>query len=173
MSEQNTQFERKEKTAQFAWTGFILLFFVLQAILWAIAITLTANDQSNAVVADYDKKALNWDDEVALRTASDRLGWQAVLHVDPGADFQRVHVITLELQNADQLPVIDANVQLTAFHRARAAEPQQIRFTEVGGGVYVGKLAVRQDGLWQFEGSAQKAGATFLINDKQLLGASN
>ena len=76
--------EQKEKTAQFVWTGFILLFFVIQAIVWTVAISITTRDPSHAVVAGYDEKALNWDDEKALRLASANLGWQAEIVIDDG-----------------------------------------------------------------------------------------
>ena len=36
------ELEQKEKTAQLVWTGFILMFFFVQAIIWIVAITLTA-----------------------------------------------------------------------------------------------------------------------------------
>ncbi len=70
MNNLTTTIQQKEKTAQFLWTGFILMFFVLQAILWTVAITLTTGDKSHAVIASYDARALNWDEEVAQRNAS-------------------------------------------------------------------------------------------------------
>ncbi len=95
-----------------------------------------------------------------------------MLQVDPAADIQNIHVITLTLQNADRSPITDANVQLTAFHRALAGEPQTIQLAEVGKGVYSGKLMIRKSGLWQFEGSACKSEDTFLIKEKLFLNVS-
>ena len=68
--ENKNSIENKEKTAQLMWTGFILGFFVIQAIIWIIAISITARDASHAVVAGYDEKALKWDDQKALSAAS-------------------------------------------------------------------------------------------------------
>ena len=73
MTEIQATLQQKEKTAQFLWTGFILMFFVIQAIVWIVAITLTANDKSHAVLPNYDERALKWNEEVALRAASEKL----------------------------------------------------------------------------------------------------
>lgn len=172
MTELTTNIEHREKTAQFIWTGFILLFFLLQAVIWMVALTLTSTDQSNAVVSGYDEKALNWDEEIALRNSSARLGWSAELLVDPTADMVSGHAITLKLTNADQALVDNATIQLTAFHRARSGDPQQIEFTEINDGVYTGSIKIRKSGLWQFDGLARKGHDAFLINLKQVLKAS-
>ena len=173
MNNLTTTIEQKEKTAQFLWTGFILIFFVIQAIIWAVAITLTANDKSHAVVASYDERALNWDEEVAQRNASVQLGWQANLFIDSAADIRRFHVITLQIRDSDQAPVSGASIELVAFHRALAGEPQRVALAEIGDGVYSGKIQVRKSGLWQFEGKAIRADEVFLIDDQQLLKVSN
>ena len=82
MNEIQATLQQKEKTAQFLWTGFILMFFVIQAIVWIIAITLTSNDKSHAVLPDYDQRALNWNEQVKVRAASEKLGWQSRLSID-------------------------------------------------------------------------------------------
>ena len=133
-------FEQREKTAQFVWTGFIVMFFVVQGIVWTIAITLTANDKSHAVVAGYDEKALRSDEEVALRAASKQLGWRTELLIDAAADVRDVHAITLKLADAKGQPLAGAAVQLTAFHRALAGDPQLLTLSEVRAGTYSGKI---------------------------------
>jgi nitrogen fixation protein FixH len=169
MSDLTTSIEQKEKTAQFLWTGFILMFFVLQAILWTVAITLTAGDKSQAIVANYDERALNWESEVAQRGASARLGWRANLLVDFAADIRKFHVVTLTIQDSAATPVSGAVIELIAFHRALAGEPQQIKFVEVGDGVYSGNMQISKSGLWQFEGKAVRGSDVYLIKDQQML----
>ncbi len=172
MTELTTAIEQREKTAQFIWTGIILLFFLMQAVIWMVALTLTSSDKSNAVVAGYDEKALNWDEEMAVQNASSRLGWKAELFVDPTADIDRSHAITLKLSNADQAVIKNATIELSAFHRARSGDPQQIEFTEINEGVYAGRIQIRKSGFWQFDGAARKGGDTFLINQTQVLKTS-
>ena len=169
MSDLTATLQQKEKSAQLLWTGFILMFFVIQAILWTVAITLTSGDKSHAVVASYDERALNWDEEVAQRNASIRLGWQADLFLDSAADIRKFHVITLKVQDSRQQPVAGAVIEMVAFHRALAGEPQSVDLAEVGEGVYSGKIQVHKSGLWQFEGKATRGGDVFLIKDQQML----
>jgi nitrogen fixation protein FixH len=172
MSHSTEELARKEATAKFVWTAIILSFFLIQAIIWVVAITLTANDKSHAVVAGYDERALNWDDEVALRTASKKLGWRSELTIDSASDIRGIHNITLKLQDSDESPVANASVQLTVFHRAFAGDPQKITFAEISDGVYEGKIRIRNSGRWQFTGSAQADDATFLIDEQQFLSVS-
>ena len=161
-----TTTEQQEKTAQFLWTGFIVLFFVIQAIIWTVAITLTASDKSHAVVSGYDQRALNWDEERALKNASEKLGWQANVFVDPAADIRKFHVITLQLQDSESKPVEQATLELNAFHRAEAADKQILSFSEVGKGVYSGKIRIHKSGLWQFEGRFRRDKDVFLVNQQ-------
>ena len=169
---QSISLEHKEKTAQFIWTGFILLFFLIQAIIWIVAITLTSHDPSHAVVAGYDEKALHWDQEKAMRNASQQLGWQASLQIDPTTDIARQHLLTLQLEKADETPVENAAITLKAFHRGRAGVPQKIDMAETGPGIYSGKIEIRKSGNWQFDGLAIAGEDVFLIEQIHYLSAS-
>ena len=161
---QTISVQNKEKTAQLMWTGFILAFFVVQAIIWIVAISITSGDPSHAVVAGYDEKALKWDEEKALRMASSALGWQAEVVIDSTADIRGNHALTFKLVDREQLPVKTAEIELKAFHRAFAGEPQRVALSEISDGVYAGQIQIRKSGLWQFEGLARKGDDTYLID---------
>ncbi len=165
--------EQKEKTAQLMWLGFILMFFLIQAVIWTVAISATANDPSLAVVADYDEKALKWDEEKARRTASAQLGWHSEIVVDSESDIYGFRNVRIKLQDANLVPIENATVELTAFHRARAAEPQRIKISGQGNGIYSGFVQVRKNGMWQFDGCAKRRDDTFLINERQSIMADN
>ena len=173
MTELTTDLQQKEKSAQLLWTAFILMFFLIQAVIWTVAISLTAGDKSHMILANYDERALNWDDEVAKRHASDKLGWQAEFHFDASGDVQSYHVLSLTIQGPDEQPVSNASVQLTCFHRAYAALPQEITLKEVGLGVYSGKIRVTRSGRWQVEGTATQNENVLLINQQIDLTASH
>ena len=140
------ELQQKEKTAQMLWTGFILAFFVIQAVIWAFAITFTMNDKSHAIVSDYDEKALNWDEEVAERLASSKLGWNAEILVDPTSDVSQFHAISIKLIDSEGQPVTKAKLELGAFHRSRAANTQKIQMSEINDGIYSGKIQIRRSG---------------------------
>ncbi len=164
--------EHREKTAQYLWTGFILLFFVIQAIIWAIAITYTANDKSHAVVAGYDEQQSNWNDQVAARADSAKTGWQFELNVDPAGDIRKHHPLQLRLADSGNQPVSGARLQLEAFHVGRAGEPQTLELQETQRGVYSGSLKLGRNGHWQFTGAATRGKARFLIDERQYLTAT-
>ena len=165
--------EQREKSAQLMWTGFILMFFLIQAVIWTVAISATANDRSHVVVAGYDEKALMWDEEKALRAASVRLGWRAEISVSSGGDIYGIRNVTIKLQDANQTPIEKATLELTAFHRARAADRQQIEVSELSHGVYSGMIRIQKSGPWQFDGIAKKGDDTLLISERQSIKAGN
>ncbi len=170
---QSIAIENKEKTAQLMWTGFILIFFIVQAIIWMVAISITIRDPSHAVVAGYDEKALKWDEEKVQNLASANLGWQAEILIDSTADILGNHAITVRLDDREHSPVKDAKFEFRAFHRALAGQPQPILLSEINDGVYAGQIQIRKSGLWQFEGVAQKGDDTFLIDQRLSLEVSN
>ncbi|MEL7498971.1 MAG: FixH family protein [Planctomycetota bacterium] len=168
MQETTTQ-QRQEKFAQLIWTGGILGFFMIQAIIWTVAITLTANDKSHAVVADYDSRALNWDEEIARRDASARLGWVAQIHIDSTGNLRGERNLTVELVNREGHAIENAKLEVNTFHKAMAAVPQTMTFKEINPGVYATTIVVRKPGNWQFAGTASNDESTFLIEETRWL----
>jgi len=167
------QIQQAEKKAQLAWTGFILLFFLIQAVIWTVAFTLTSGDPSHAVVEGYDQQAVKWDESRSQQRASKALGWNLQLQVDPAGDIKGMHAITITLNDNKNQPVIGASVDLKAFHRGRAADIQRLVFQEINPGVYSGILQLRHSGHWQFEGNAVVQQDQLLIDDRQFLNANN
>jgi nitrogen fixation protein FixH len=151
--------QQNEKLAQFLWTGFVLSFFLIQAVIWTVAISITANDASHAVVAGYDQQALNWDEVKAAQLASTRLGWTADLQVDRSGDILGNRVITLKLQSRQQQPINNATVTLVAHHRGQAANKQHIELGPIASGVYSGTIRIDRDGIWKFTGTAKRTAA--------------
>lgn len=164
-----TTIHPRERTAQLAWTGFILIFFVIQAIIWTVAITITSRDSSHAVIEGYDEQALKWDDVQSRRRASEALGWSCEIVVGDVVDVFENRAITISLADKNQQPVEQASVNLQAFHRGRAAEKQRLQFQNVGGGIYASTLQVRHPGIWQFSGSAVCGDQIFLIEQRQAM----
>jgi nitrogen fixation protein FixH len=158
--------KKQERTAQLLWTAFVLMFFVLQAILWTVAISITAGDKSHTVVAGYDEQALQWDEVKQLRAESKKLGWGADLKVDTKSDIRGDRVVTLCLKDKSESPVEGASVQLKAYHRGRAAEKQLLVLKAVAPGVYSGTVRVQNSGQWLFVGTASKGDSQFLIDQR-------
>jgi nitrogen fixation protein FixH len=158
-----------ERTYQLIWTGIILSFFLIQAVIWTVAFSITANDRSHVVLADYDQKSLNWDKEQAVRRASLALGWQSVLTVDTTGDIRGNRVLTLTLHDRAGQPVDVAAIDLSAFHRGQAADVQQLRLKRIGPGEYATTVRVRKSGQWQFTGSVRNEDDEFLVDERLVL----
>jgi len=148
--ERGSTIQQKEKLAQFLWTGGIIAFFSIQAVIWAIAITLTTNDKSHAVVADYEKSTLSWDQSQAILQRSQAMGWTAELAIAPIASVTGEREITLRLHDRNQQPVQVSAINLEVFHYAQAAIVHSVKLLPQGAGVYAGKLQMQRSGYWKF-----------------------
>jgi nitrogen fixation protein FixH len=156
--------KKRELTAQLAWTAFILLFFVVQAILWTVAISVTSQDASHAVVTDYDQQALHWDAVKQRRTASQALGWSATASFGDTADVRGIREVTIKLIDDQNKPIKHAEVDVRVFHRGHAANVQTLKLTHVADGCYRAKIPVRHDGWWVFDGVAKVGDKEYLIS---------
>ena len=163
----STHILQNEKSAQFVWTGFILLFFLVQAIVWAIAISITSGDSSHAVVAGYDEDALKWDMNKKIQQASDSLGWKLNIDIKSDADVKGNRSAVFSITDANGKPVRDASLNVRAFHCGHAANSQALKFNEASAGEYHTTLRTRYSGQWQFEGFAEYD-ANLLMIDKRI-----
>ena len=155
----------QEKTAQLAWTAFILMFFFIQAIIWTVAISITSRDHSHAVVSGYDEQALRWDDVKQARAQSVQLGWSVDWMVESKSDLQGFRNIALRIRNRSGVAVPGAELTVKAFHRGNAAQPQLMRFSEATPGIYTSRIRVNRFGNWCFSGTAVAENQQYLIED--------
>ncbi len=154
-----------EPLAFLSWGAFILFFFALQAVLWSVAITVTASDTSHAVVSGYDQEALRWDQTVAQQQASDALGWSAELKIDGSSDVPGDRKLVVVIIDASGAPLAGATVEVLAFHKARAARGQQLELKEIAPGIYSARLKVQHQGNWKIKGTASLAGSRLLFEE--------
>jgi nitrogen fixation protein FixH len=153
---------QREATARLLWTGGIIAFFVIQAVLWTVAITLTSQDPSHVVLEGYDQRALNWDSWQETVRASAALGWKAELQIGESANVTGQRDLTLRLVDRNGQPVSAAAIDLKLFHRARAAEAETFRLQELLPGEYVTSFRPQHAGIWKFEITATKGTDKFL-----------
>lgn len=153
---------QRETTARMLWTGGIIGFFAIQAILWTVAITLTSQDPSHLVLEGYDQRALNWDSWQETLRASAALGWRSELEIGPAGSLDGRRDLLLRLLDRSGQPIDGAAVQLKLFHRARAAEAELLTLREALPGEYVGTFRPQHSGTWTFELSAERKGLEYL-----------
>ncbi len=150
----------QEQRARLIWTGGIIAFFVVQAIVWAIALYITNNDPSHAILPRYDQRALAWDTEAAAMTRSQELGWQVQLDVASQANYKGQRIVTIQLKDNQGAAVEGAQVNVSFFHRARAALRESSEFKPVVeptaiSGSYTALLPLNRTGIWRFEIEAE------------------
>ena len=158
-----------EKTAQLVWTGIILQLFLIQAVIWTIAISITASDVSHAIIPDYDRAAMSWDQTRAEHRQSLELGWQARLSFDPDADIRSQRRLQLELRDSELRPIEQAVVEIDIFHCGHAAEVQRLTLLEAAPGTYWGLVRIAYPGHWQISGTATRQQAKFIIQQRHHL----
>ena len=161
--------QSQEAFSRYLWMAIILGFFMIQAVIWTVAITLTSSDPSHAVVPGYDKKAINWNEQVALQKASEALGWQAEIEVESATDIHGYRRVLLTVVDRDRQPVAGATVSLQAFHRGRIAEAQTVELQSIAPGVYASTIRTLYAGIWQFRGSVESADDIFLFDVRKTI----
>ena len=150
-----------ETRARRRWMAFVVGIFVSQAALWAFAITLVASDESHAIVSDYDERALEWDDHVRRRKDSAALGWSAVVELEPTSD--ETPLLVVELADAHAQPIADAEVEVTLFHQARAAERTRLSLLPDGAGRYASLAPMTRSGKWRLELQARRGNDELVV----------
>jgi hypothetical protein len=150
------------------------MFFMIQAVIWLVAISLTSGDVSQAVSPDYDAANMDGETRRLIRAGSERLGWASGLAIDRMADREGKHRVTLSLIDRDQLPVSGAAVQAIVFHKGRIAEAVELSFKETDTpGTYESSVHVRHGGWWVANGTAKRDQDTFLIDTEVFFDPTN
>ncbi len=167
--ESKIELARKEKLAQFIWTGIIVGFFVIQAIMWTVAIIVTANDKSHVIIADYENSSLSWDQTQSLKRDSEALGWQASIEVEANSRPTGERKLTLRLLNAAGQPIELPEITIEVFHWAEGSLIFPVSLKSVSAGLYEGELVMRKSGYWNFSAEIFKGDDRFFFEEKRYL----
>jgi nitrogen fixation protein FixH len=159
----NEASKNAETRARRRWVAFVVGIFASQAALWVFAIALVASDSSHAIVSDYDRRALDWDENVRRRQSSAALGWSAEISVETRLGHDG-HVLAVKLADAQALPISDAEVEVTVFHQAKAAERTTLRLHADGRGGYEAVAPMTRSGKWRLELLARHAGHELVLD---------
>jgi nitrogen fixation protein FixH len=157
---------QNEDLARWIWTLVIVGFFALQAVLWFVAITLTARDPSFAVAPRYEQESESWDAIAARRQASQALGWTLEFELGAARPDGTAELQIVLLDRAGQ-GIDDAQFELAMFHCARAAERQQPIVRALGAGRYGAELQMARDGVWKLNGVARRGAEEYHFDVKQ------
>ncbi|MBL8889490.1 MAG: FixH family protein [Planctomycetaceae bacterium] len=148
------ELQSREALAQMLWTGGIIGFFAIQAVIWAVAITLTHNDPSHAVVAGLDERVGSSDERRAAREASQKLGWTTSIVVVPETETSTHPRVEIRITNQAGRPVPVEKLEVFGFHRARVTERKLLELESTAAGVWQIVDPLTRSGWWRFEGQA-------------------
>lgn len=154
----STQEPKKEQTkASLFWMLFPVALLVTSSAGWLTMVSIALDDPGFAVESDYYKKASKYDEVIAQRSLNEQLGYQVSLtrfEVDAsGKTFAE-----LSLNDEAGAPLSHAQVQVEAFHNARAQDIFELRAQELKPGIYQIVLQRGRPGLWEFRLKVQKNG---------------
>jgi nitrogen fixation protein FixH len=141
----------ENKKAALFWIGLVLVLLASQIAVGVISVILATRDPSFSVVPDYHAKALNWDQVVQIRQASSKLGWQATIDVSSVPDRLGERSLIVHICDKSRDPMNNLQVNVTAYHHARASESVEGDMRFVGDGLYAIQLPMARDGTWEIE----------------------
>lgn len=133
--------------------------------LLAVLIGIATRDDGFAVEPDYYEKASAWDETMAERAQSARLGWSS--RATLGGTTAGSH-LSLELLDAVGRPVAGAHVEVEAFHNARAANVEHAVLSETTSGRYEAALQSGRPGLWEVRITATGPSGERYVETKRL-----
>lgn len=137
------------------WGAFVIGLLSLQVIGGAFAIFLATGDESVAVVPNYHQQALDWDQQVALREASAKLGWVAEMSqrdATPGSAGLRIRL----LGRAGQ-PVQIQSGSIEIYRHFRAANVSRVAIPSGSPEAIDLSQCFDAGGLWQVTVDVQDA----------------
>lgn len=126
---------------------------------------IASRDEAFAVEPDFYQKAVNFDDEMALRAASRTLGWRLEPSLQlghPGTPGR----VSIMLRDSAGAPVSGAHVALLAMHNARASHQLNATLTDLGGGAYEAPLSAERPGEWELRFMVTRGGDRFAVRDR-------
>lgn len=144
---------RPSRRASRRWPMILTGLLLTHVALMLAAVSVAVSGVRGTVEPDYYRKAANWEQTLAARHASDRLGWTLDITAGAEAESDGSHQLALRLTDPAGQPVDGAQVTVIAFHLAaadhspRTAEPQ-------GAGIYRLRLPRSQPGAWELRTEA-------------------
>lgn len=143
------------------WPGLVVSLLIMSITAVALTIVAATSDGGVQVVENYYEQAAAWDSTQARQAASDALGWQATLRVEP-AGAEGLRAVVVSVRDAEGRPVEGLAGTLTARRPHRSAAVATAPLVEAATpGVYRQALPLAAPGLWDFEIAATRAEGHF------------
>ncbi len=126
---------------------------------------VASRDEAFAVEPDYYNKAVHFDDEMALRAESARLGWRVIPQLRLGTSA-REGSLTATVTDSAGTPLRGATVTVLAMHNARASHQLTATLADTGNGAYTAPLDARRPGEWELRFTVTRGSDRFAVRER-------
>lgn len=126
---------------------------------------IAAHDEAFAVEPDYYQKAVHFDDEMALRAGSAKLGWRVIPTLALGVPGQSGS-LDATVTDSSGTPITGATVQVLAMHNARASHQLTATLRDAGEGRYRAPLDAVRPGEWELRFLVTRGTDRFAVRER-------
>jgi nitrogen fixation protein FixH len=148
------------------WGAFVIGLLSLQVIGGAFAIFLATGDESVAVVPNYHQQALDWDQQVAIRNASAKLGWVAEMsQLDAQAGSAGLRI---SLRDRDGQIVEIQSGTLEIYRHVRAGNVRRVAIPSGAPEAIDLSHCFDASGLWQVTFDVSDAAGNRFVDSQEL-----
>ncbi|MEP3482102.1 MAG: FixH family protein [Fuerstiella sp.] len=161
--------QRSETVSRFLWCGVVMGLLGLQMTGCLFALFIATTSSSMAVIPNYHRKAMEWDDYKAEQQATADLGWNESIDVSPPIDIMENRLITIRVEDTHKKPIEIEQMTTMVYHHAQAAELHEVTMKRLAPGTFRGKLRIRKAGIWQVESKITTADRTVNLSTKHVV----
>lgn len=138
---------------------YIVLFFVVQTVLFGWFAYLAHKSYTGVVFDDAYKKGLNYNHVIAEVDEQEKLGWR--MEIDAKRDAGGRAAVVVSLRDKDGNAISDAGVKLWLIRPVQDGMDQHLMLQSSGSGLYRGAASLPAPGLWELRAEAEKDGHRF------------
>ncbi len=143
------------------WPFIIMGLLGLNMAIVGVTVYAANSDRSFAVVPDYYRKGLRWDDSARQQERNGSLGWTLDATLEPRASAAAPGRLSVRFTDGAGRPIRAAKMMLEAFHDADPANVTRVELANLGEGAFVATLPPPRHGLWTLRFVADAAGMRF------------
>jgi len=147
------------------WPWIIVGMLVVHASIMLGTIAYVSAKNDLYVEPDYYAKAVDWDNQRAMREIADTMGWTIALIIqDPETDSEAQQTIQVSIHDRQGQPIDGALVEAEAVHPAHANDRINLVLLGIGDGKYQKPTVMEIPGFWQVNLAIRHQGIQAMIH---------